>query len=72
MSDLIARLRDWSEDADTDKLCQAAAAEIEALRSDVARLKAALSWLYRWIGHKSLKECADKVRDAQAGKAGQP
>lgn len=41
MSDLIARLRDWSDGPDTDKLCQEAADEIEALRADAAR--------YRWL-----------------------
>jgi hypothetical protein len=44
------------------------ACEIEALRAELARLKAALSWLDRWLGHKSPLECADKVRDALAGK----
>jgi hypothetical protein len=95
-TDLIARLRDWSEGADTSYLCDEAAdaltaqareiealtierdlnvrqcdfyqSQFEALRAELARLKAALSWLDRWIGHKSLRECADKVRDALAGK----
>jgi hypothetical protein len=47
-TDLIARLRDWSDGPDTDKLCQdaaaaleAQAAQIEALRADAAR--------YRWL-----------------------
>jgi len=48
MSDLIARLRDWSEGADTSYLCdeaadalEAQAREIEALRADAER--------YRWL-----------------------
>ena len=70
--DLIARLRQqWAALDPVDKW-RADIAEaietIEALRAELARLKAALSWLDRWIGHKSLKECADKVRDALAGK----
>ena len=48
--------------------CDFYQSQFEALRAELARLKAALSWLDRWIGHKSLKECADKVRDALAGK----
>ena len=72
-NDLIARLRDWSDGPGTDDLCREAAAEIEALWAEVTRLKSALSWLDRWIGHKTLMECADKISATiEAGKAVTP
>ena len=53
-NDLIARLRDWSDGPDTDKLCQEAADEIERLRAAV-------------LGHET--NCMTKAREIEALRA---